>query len=126
MNTFSPLSYCDNNNNKKTTCLFNGDKRMTIFICQHCGREYEGATVCASDDCPGNEIKMPVLVEVWSVDSLAECLDAVGPELHRKLWSFVPAEGESPKGKDIWHLLSEDEQRELVDAVHIEFPDDED
>ena len=71
-------------------------------------------------------IKMPVMVEVWSVDSLAECLDAVGPELYRKLWSFVPAEGESPKGKDIWHLLSEDEQRELVDAVHIEFPDDED
>lgn len=23
-------------------------------------------------------IKMPVMVEVWSVDSLAECLDAVG------------------------------------------------
>ena len=37
-----------------------------------------------------------------------------------------PAEGESPKGKDIWHLLSEDEKRELVDAVHSEFPDDED
>lgn len=51
-------------------------------------------------------IKMPVTVEVWGVDSLAECLDAVGPELYRKLWSFVPAEGESPKGKDIWHLLS--------------------
>ncbi len=99
---------------------------MTIFICQHCGREYDDTTVCTSDDCPGNEIKMPVLVEVWSVDSLAECLDAVGPELYRKLWSFVPAEGESPKGKEIWHLLSEDEQRELVDAVHIEFPDDED
>ena len=71
-------------------------------------------------------IKMPVMVEVWSVDSLAECLDAVGPELYRKLWSFVPAEGESPKGKEIWHLLSEDEKRELVGAVHSEFPDDED
>ncbi|CAJ1305491.1 hypothetical protein JRT83AECX_JRT83AEC_04723 [Escherichia coli] len=71
-------------------------------------------------------IKMPVTVEVWGVDSLAECLDAVGPELCRKLWSFVPAEGESPKGKDIWHLLSEDEKRELVDAVHSEFPDDKD
>ena len=68
-------------------------------------------------------IKMPVTVEVWG---LAECLDAVGPELYRKLWSFVPAEGVSPKGKDIWHLLSEDEKRELVDAVHSEFPDDED
>ncbi|EJE3893276.1 hypothetical protein M3979_004434 [Escherichia coli] len=71
-------------------------------------------------------IKMPVTVEVWGADSLAECLDAVGPELYRKLWSFVPAEGELPKGKDIWHLLSEDEKRELVDAVHSEFPDDED
>ena len=71
-------------------------------------------------------IKMPVTVEVWGVDSLAECLDAVGPELYRKLWSFVPAEGESPKGKGIWHLLSEDEKRELVDAVHSEFPGDED
>ncbi|MHC6590861.1 hypothetical protein ACYTVM_23865 (plasmid) [Escherichia coli] len=71
-------------------------------------------------------MKMPVTVEVWGVDSLAECLDAVGPELYRKLWSFVPAEGEPPKGKDIWHLQSEDEKRELVDAVHSEFPGDED
>ncbi|HFT1210511.1 TPA: hypothetical protein ACHT89_004656, partial [Escherichia coli] len=30
-------------------------------------------------------MKMPVTVEVWGVDSLAECLDAVGPELYRKL-----------------------------------------
>ncbi|MGU4893987.1 hypothetical protein MAY14_24740, partial [Escherichia coli] len=36
---------------------------------------------------------MPVIVEVWSVDSLDECLDGVGPALTRKLWSFVPAEG---------------------------------
>lgn len=58
--------------------------------------------------------------------SLAECLDAVGPELHRKLWSFVPAEGESPKGKDIWHLLSEEKSGSWWDAVHSEFPDEED
>ncbi|HDY8644987.1 TPA: hypothetical protein RRH48_005376, partial [Klebsiella pneumoniae] len=51
---------------------------------------------------------MPVIVEVWSVDSLAECLDGVGPALTRKLWSFVPAEGESPKGKDVWHLLTDE------------------
>lgn len=44
-------------------------------------------------------IKMPVTVEVWGVDSTAECLDAVGPELYRKLWSFVPAEGNRPKGR---------------------------
>lgn len=37
-------------------------------------------------------MNMPVIVEVWSVDSLAECLDGVGPALTRKLWSFVPAE----------------------------------
>lgn len=67
---------------------------------------------------------IPVIVEVWSVDSLAECLDAVGPELYRKLWSFVPAEGESPKGKDIWHLLTEEEKRELVIAIKEEFPDE--
>ncbi|EBC4878896.1 hypothetical protein BVM70_21360 [Salmonella enterica subsp. enterica serovar Cotham] len=68
---------------------------------------------------------LPVIVEVWSVDSLAECLDAVGPELYRKLWSFVPAEGGSPKGKDIWHLLTEEEKRELVVAIKEEFPDEE-
>ncbi|AMQ09328.1 hypothetical protein C2N84_21850 [Salmonella enterica] len=68
---------------------------------------------------------LPVIVEVWSVDSLAECLDAVEPELYRKLWSFVPAEGESPKGKDIWHLLTEEEKRELVVAIKEEFPDEE-
>ncbi len=44
-------------------------------------------------------IKMPVTVEVWGVDSLAECLDAVGPELYRKLWSFVPQKGNRPKGR---------------------------
>lgn len=69
-------------------------------------------------------VKMPVMVKVWSVDSLAECLDAVGPELYRKLWSFVPAEGESPKGKDVWHLLTDEEKRELVAAVKEEFPDE--
>ncbi|EAM1843989.1 hypothetical protein FDR03_22480 [Salmonella enterica] len=68
---------------------------------------------------------LSVIVEVWSVDSLAECLDAVGPELYRKLWSFVPSEGESPKGKDIWHLLTEEEKRELVVAIKEEFPDEE-
>ncbi|MHB4924348.1 hypothetical protein ACYB6O_24000 [Klebsiella pneumoniae] len=65
---------------------------------------------------------MPVIVEVWSVDSLAECLDGVGPARTRKLWSFVPAEGESPKGKDVWHLLTDEEKRELVAAVKEEFP----
>ena len=44
-------------------------------------------------------IKMPVTVEVWGVDSLAECLDAVGPELYRQLWSFVPQKGTRPKGR---------------------------
>ncbi|HBQ9399150.1 hypothetical protein [Klebsiella pneumoniae] len=67
---------------------------------------------------------MPVIVEVWSVDSLDECLDGVGPALTRKLWSFVPAEGESPKGKDVWHLLTDEEKRELVAAVKEEFPDE--
>ena len=67
---------------------------------------------------------MPVIVEVWSVDSLAECLDGVGPALTRKLWSFVPAKGESPKGKDVWHLLTDEEKRELVAAVKEEFPDE--
>ncbi|MHA4441063.1 hypothetical protein ACXP0F_20145, partial [Klebsiella pneumoniae] len=42
----------------------------------------------------------------------------------RKLWSFVPAEGESPKGKVVWHLLTDEEKRELVAAVKEEFPDE--
>ncbi|WBM73051.1 hypothetical protein OH773_22280 (plasmid) [Buttiauxella sp. WJP83] len=71
-------------------------------------------------------MKMPLMVEVWGVDSLAECLDGVGPELYSKLWSFVPAEGETPKGKDVWHQLTEEEKRELVDALYSEFPDAED
>ncbi len=69
-------------------------------------------------------MNMPVIVEVWSVDSLAEYLDGVGPALTRKLWSFVPAKGESPKGKDVWHLLTDEEKRELVAAVKEEFPDE--
>ena len=98
---------------------------MTNFSCQHCGREYDDTIECTADDCPGNGVQIPGIVEVWNVDSLAECLDAVGPELYRKLWSFVPGEGETPKGKDIWHLLGEEEKRQLVAAVKEEFPDEE-
>lgn len=96
---------------------------MNVFICQHCGREYDDNTVCTADDCPGNEIVMPTLVEVWSVDSLAECLDGVGESLYGKLWSFVPADGETPKGKDVWNELTDDEKRELLEAISQEYPD---
>ncbi|OAT24239.1 hypothetical protein M977_00070 [Buttiauxella gaviniae ATCC 51604] len=69
-------------------------------------------------------IKMPVVVETWSVDSLAECLDGVGPSLYRKLCSFVPAKGDTPKGRDVWSLLNDEEKHELVEAIKLEFPGD--
>jgi hypothetical protein len=28
---------------------------MNEFECEHCGRVYDDATDCGSDDCPGNE-----------------------------------------------------------------------
>lgn len=70
------------------------------------------------------DIKMPSIVEAWSVDSLAECLDAVGPELYRKLWSLVPENGESPRGQEVWRLLTDEEKVELVYAVKEAFPDE--
>ncbi len=44
-------------------------------------------------------IKMPVTVEVWGVDSLAECLDAVGPELYRSCGRSSRQKGNRPKGR---------------------------
>lgn len=69
-------------------------------------------------------VKMPELVRHWGVDSLAECLDGVGPELTKKLWSYVPTEGDGPKGVEVWDQLTFEQQQELADAVYEEFPED--
>jgi hypothetical protein len=38
-------------------------------------------------------IKMPGLLNYWSVDELAECLDGVGEELYKKLYQvYSPKE----------------------------------
>lgn len=38
------------------------------------------------------EVKMPDLFNYWTVDTVAECIDGVGEELYRKLWSFITPE----------------------------------
>lgn len=43
-------------------------------------------------------VQMPDLLNYWTVDSVAECIDGVGQELSRKLWSFVTAD-HSPLAK---------------------------
>ena len=68
-------------------------------------------------------IKMPGLLNYGSVDELAECLDGVGEELYKKLWSYIPAEGDGPTGAEIWNDLTEEQQQRLSDAVYREFPD---
>lgn len=69
------------------------------------------------------KVKMPELVEYWKVDELAECLDGVGKELYAKLWSYVPVVGEGPVGSAIWKELTEEQQRELAEAIYAEHPD---
>jgi len=71
-------------------------------------------------------VKMPELLKYWSVDELAECLDGVGKELYAKLWSYIPAKGDGPKGVDVWEQLSPEQQQELAEAVYKEFPEDRD
>lgn len=68
-------------------------------------------------------VKMPELLKYWSVDELAECLDGVGKELYAKLWSYIPAKGDGPKGVEVWKDLTEEQQQRLSDAVYREFPD---
>lgn len=68
-------------------------------------------------------VKMPGLLNYWSVDELAECLDGVGKELYAKLWSYIPEKGDGPTGADVWNELTEEQQQRLADAVYREFPD---
>lgn len=51
---------------------------LSNFECVHCGRIYHDADLCSSDDCPGNDIAMPELLNHWTVDEVAECLDGWG------------------------------------------------
>lgn len=37
-------------------------------------------------------VQMPDLLNYWTVDAVAECIDGVGEELYRKLWSFITPE----------------------------------
>ncbi len=75
---------------------------------------------------PGNDIAMPELLNHWTVDEVAECLDGVGQELYRKLWSYIEAttDGEAPLAKVAWGDLTREHKVELVHAIQQEFPDD--
>ncbi|WP_226956450.1 hypothetical protein, partial [Klebsiella pneumoniae] len=87
---------------------------LSNFECVHCGRIYYDADLCSSDDCPGNDIAMP------------ELLNGVGQELYRKLWSYIEAttDGEAPLAKVAWGDLTREHKVELVHAIQQEFPDD--
>lgn len=100
-------------------------KHVTNFECDHCGRSYDSNDVCISCDCSDNEIAMPDLLNYWTVDEVAECLDGVGDDLYRKLWSYITAETDSnpPLAKVAWEALTHEEKAELVLAVEQEFPD---
>nr|HEK7387570.1 hypothetical protein [Klebsiella quasipneumoniae] len=69
---------------------------------------------------------MPELLNHWTVDEVAECLDGVGQELYRKLWSYIEAttDGGAPLAKVAWGDLTREHKVELVHAIQQEFPDD--
>lgn len=46
---------------------------LSNFECVHCGRIYHDADLCSSDDCPGNDIAMPELLNHWTVDEVGLC-----------------------------------------------------
>lgn len=68
-------------------------------------------------------VKMPGLLNYWSVDELAECLDGVGEELYKKLWSYIANGKDAPTGAEVWKDLTKEQQQRLADAVYREFPD---
>ena len=73
------------------------------------------------------EVKMPDLLNYWTIDAVAECIDGVGEELYRKLWSFITPEtdGENaPLAKVAWETFTDEERAKLAAAVAKEFPED--
>lgn len=73
------------------------------------------------------EVKMPDLFNYWTVDEVAECVDGVGQELYRKLWSFITPETDgknAPLAKVAWETFTEEEKTKLAAAVNKEFPAD--
>lgn len=73
------------------------------------------------------EVKMPDLFNYWTVDTVAECIDGVGEELCRKLWSFITPEtdGENaPLAKVVWETFTDEEKAKLAAAVAKEFPEE--
>lgn len=73
------------------------------------------------------EVKMPELLSYWTVDEVAECIDGIGSDIYRKLWSFITPEtdGENaPLAKVAWETFTEEEKTKLAAAVNKEFPDD--
>lgn len=67
--------------------------------------------------------EMPDLLNYWTVDSVAECIDGVGQELSRKLWSFVTP-NHSPLAKVAWETFTDEEKAELAAAIAKEFPEE--
>ena len=84
-------------------------------------------------------IEIPEGLEYWTCDAISECLDGIGDELSRKLWSFLDSGNDKPLGGDgsngtteepivaddysnqpkvFWSKLTEDEQRTIADAYH--------
>ena len=46
-------------------------------------------------------MKMPIGLEYWTADEVAECLDGVGRDLSAKLWGFLSeAKNPTPLGGD--------------------------
>jgi hypothetical protein len=90
-------------------------------------------------------MKLPIELEYWTCDEVAECLDGVGMELYDKLWTILlqaknptPIGGdgsngtvEDPSGRldldnddkagNWWDKLSTEEQAEIVTAYQNEY-----
>lgn len=94
---------------------------MTTNTCRHCGRVYDDAAPCTSDDCPGAELKCPENIDHWSVDSVAECIDGLSEVTYCHLWNeFVPnvaspdPDAETPLLKDVWSKLSPAMKEDII------------
>ncbi|EPJ5021519.1 hypothetical protein PVT16_004621 [Klebsiella pneumoniae] len=73
------------------------------------------------------EVKMPELLSYWTVDEVAECIDGIGSDIYRKLWSFITPETDgkdAPLAEVAWGTFTDEEKAKVAAAIAKDFPED--
>tara|TARA_R110000772_G_scaffold266938_1_gene390126 strand:- start:660 stop:911 length:252 start_codon:yes stop_codon:yes gene_type:complete len=70
---------------------------------------------------------VPAVLEAWSVDEVAECIDGVGYDAYGQLWKLVELDekaGKPPRSlKDAWRSLDAAAKKNIIEANALEEAD---